>query len=232
MQNPTTFDTDADDWLEVGSGNDTDSVFSVDSASEDDRSSISADQLNPRPPSSLSLASSQSQDEDVPVDTWEGLTEEVSLPESLMDEPPTVATEGAVATAPGVVSEQAIFDQPFPGTLTASRTISYPPSVQSSTRDLRLSFPDPLTSSRDQLAFDPPDSSSQESFSFDVDHTQVTLPESMLDSAPALSTQSDESNSEVMVDAIDQDLPLEMPGDFSMKVDTVIDNYQKIYLID
>ncbi|KAJ7650299.1 hypothetical protein FB45DRAFT_887512 [Roridomyces roridus] len=110
------------------------------------------------PPSSRRSSISLGSSVDGEIDAWEGLVE---------DEPQDAAADFGLGTTVDVdeqtsdgeghaSSEEqlvtAALEQSLVGTLSASRTSSLGHStVHNSLRDLRLSFPDPLTSSRDEL---------------------------------------------------------------------------------
>lgn len=92
------------------------------------------------------------------IDAWEGFADD--SPEELVpDADPVVAAVEQAGTVDGqgsVSDEQlvtAALEQSLVGTLSASRSSSLGVSstVHNSLRDLRLSFPDPITSSRDEL---------------------------------------------------------------------------------
>lgn len=144
------------DWLDIASNrgsDDNDSVISGDS----DR-----DEIGFRVPlsrrSSMSIGSSREGD----VEAWEGFVddsgdedapklESTNSPAVTADLEATVGEEGLVGSAHDLVEEQrvkAALDQSLISTLSASRSSS---ASTHTSRDLRLSFPDPLTSSRDEL---------------------------------------------------------------------------------
>ncbi|KAJ7035023.1 hypothetical protein C8F04DRAFT_1259380 [Mycena alexandri] len=144
----------SDEWLEVDSLSDTDSLSSRDSDHDD---------LPSEPPSrrsSISIGSSV----DGEIDAWEGFADDTPQ-ELLPDADPVVAAFATAEQASPrrvldstahVSDEQlvtAALEQSLVGTLSASRSSSLGVSstVHNSLRDLRLSFPDPLTSSRDEL---------------------------------------------------------------------------------
>ncbi|KAJ7494710.1 hypothetical protein B0H11DRAFT_2003080 [Mycena galericulata] len=143
------------EWLEISSNqeSDNDSLSSRDSDRDD---------LHSMPPSrrsSISIASSG----DGEIDAWEGLVDETD--HIFAESDPVVDAFAAAEHAgphrmldsDGSVSEEqfvtAALEQSLVGTLSASRSSSLglPSTVHNSLRDLRLSFPDPLTSSRDEL---------------------------------------------------------------------------------
>ncbi|KAF8206455.1 hypothetical protein K438DRAFT_1963494 [Mycena galopus ATCC 62051] len=139
------------EWLEISS-NQSDN----DSLSDSSRSS----DLPSEPPSrrsSISIGSSV----DGHIDAWEGFADD-SPDEPVPDADPVVpafatAEQAGSQHMPDAVLEEqfvnAALEQSLVGTLSASRSSSLgvPSTVHSSLRDLRLSFPDPITSSRDEL---------------------------------------------------------------------------------
>ncbi|TCD61669.1 hypothetical protein EIP91_008117 [Steccherinum ochraceum] len=150
------FDTSSDsDWLDISSraSEDNDSVASFYDSDRDD--------IYERPASRRSLSSLTSSRSGV-VEGWEGLIDDA-------DEA-TPAAETAPATFSDVSADEerpaspeqdpedekvkAGLEQSMMSTLSSPRSNSLSNSMQTSvvrsTRDLRLSFPDPLTSSRDQ----------------------------------------------------------------------------------
>jgi len=156
------FDSLSDsDWQEVASGrysDDNDSLSELDS----DREEINSMPQSRR--SSISNAESNG------VDCWQGLVSDTGdddmypapLASPLGAEPVAVGfnpNSNEVVDATGVADEDQrvkdALDQSFVGTLSASRssnaTSAHTSSVHNSIRDLRLSFPDPLTSSHDEL---------------------------------------------------------------------------------
>ncbi|KAJ7170665.1 hypothetical protein C8R43DRAFT_980380 [Mycena crocata] len=138
------------EWLEISSNqeSDNDSISSRDS-DHDDLASVP-----PSRRSSMSLGSSV----DGEIDAWEGFADD-SLDDPVAGVHFAVAAGAAAehAASPDGVSEDqlvaAALEQSMVGTLSASRSSSLGVSstVHNSLRDLRLSFPDPLTSSRDEL---------------------------------------------------------------------------------
>ncbi|KAI0955831.1 hypothetical protein AcV7_006394 [Taiwanofungus camphoratus] len=152
------------DWLDIASSRaseDTDSVAGFDDSDRED--------ANGRPPSRRSFSSTDSS-RDGEVQGWEGLAEEASdephvLRASLFTEPPPISTRTAALVSDAVSSQPAdedpeeeqrvkdALDQSMMSTLSSSRSNSLAGSHTSivQSRDLRLSFPDPLTSSRDEL---------------------------------------------------------------------------------
>jgi hypothetical protein len=149
------------DWLDIASGHDSDndstSLFS-------DRNGISSLPLSRR--SSMSLGSSREGE----VEAWEGFVSDSSEDDFAgLDNPArtgTVRRAGGVSVHPTNDSsvpeapaspvdpqeEQRVklaLDQSFVSTLSSSR--SPPGTVQNSVQNLRLSFPDPLTSSDTSL---------------------------------------------------------------------------------
>jgi len=150
------FDSFSDsDWLDIARESDTESLSSRDS----DRPEVESSPLSRR--SSFSTSSSR----DGEVEAWEGFVEESADEGSPVvddpDQPPLAAQAGLLAgPSSGPVTEDNVaedrlvrdgLDQSVISTLSASRSSSHPSTVQNSLRDLRLSFPDPLTSSRNEL---------------------------------------------------------------------------------
>lgn len=151
------------DWLDVassGASGDTDSVAAFDDSDREDH--------HDRAPSRQSFASLASSRGGV-VEGWEGLIEDSTDEESIdhptlnPDVPPSPsiahALQAALTSAPGTQDDtddelvRAGLEQSMMSTLSASRSNSLSGSMQTSvirSRDLRLSFPDPLTSSREQ----------------------------------------------------------------------------------
>lgn len=143
------------DWLDISSkeSDDNDSV-----SSDHDESDFGP--LSRR--SSLSIGSSRGE-----VEAWEGFAEDSGDEDvtqnidivgiSPLDLPPALRNSTAFPRgANGDIMEEqrvnAALDQSMISTLSASRTSSgHATTAQNSVRDLRLSFPDPLTSSRDEL---------------------------------------------------------------------------------
>lgn len=153
------------DWLDISSSKESDDNDSV-SSKASDRDEVDYGPRSRR--SSTSLGSSRDGD----IEAWEGFAEDsadelaphddltgLSIPPTL---PPALhSTAGgpddALAISSDLVADQCIkatLDQSTTGTLSASRTSSlagHASTAQNSIRDLKLSFPDPLTSSRDEL---------------------------------------------------------------------------------
>ncbi|KAG6908336.1 hypothetical protein DXG01_005247 [Tephrocybe rancida] len=148
------------DWLDIASNresDDNDSVMSGDSDGED----MGMVPLSRR--SSISIGSSRDGD----VDAWEGFVDEsgdeaqcaepaIAMPPgpttAVMDVSSLAASEVTVGETHDHYEEQRVIealDQSMISTLSASRSSTG--SAHASLRDLRLSFPDPLTSSRDDL---------------------------------------------------------------------------------
>ncbi|KIJ62796.1 hypothetical protein HYDPIDRAFT_135185 [Hydnomerulius pinastri MD-312] len=149
------------DWLDIAStGGGSDDNDSICSFRETDQ-----ERLSPRSRSrQSSLSYSSSRDGD--VDAWEGLIED-SADEGMPDDvlAPSSSTVPLVSDDPGSSSinhteetsfeEQRVkegLDQSMISTLSSSRSSSlHASTAHSSSRDLRLSFPDPITSSREEL---------------------------------------------------------------------------------
>ncbi|KAI0264502.1 hypothetical protein BC834DRAFT_883403 [Gloeopeniophorella convolvens] len=143
------------DWLDISASEDAGSI----GIPESDR-----DDVEDRPPSRRSF-SSHSSSRDGDVDIWEGLVEAIG-DEALLEEPAEF-THGAsplgqssFTYADGFAAEERrvedALNQSMVSTLSTSRASSMSASgttnhVAGRARDLRLSFPDPLTSSKDEL---------------------------------------------------------------------------------
>lgn len=161
------FDTSSDsDWLDISSraSEDNDSVASF---FDSDR-----DEVFDRPASRRSLSSLTSSRSGV-AEGWEGLIDDADEATPLAQARPAPFGDGddcdrpasPVQEDPEEEKVKAGLEQSMMSTLSSSRSSSLSNSVQTSvvrsTRDLRLSFPDPLTSSRDH----PLNSSSYEDIS-------------------------------------------------------------------
>lgn len=152
------------DWLDISSNKESEDNDSV-SSSASDQDEIDYRAVSRR--SSMSLGSSR----DGEVEAWEGFAEDdsedeqagpvhhddligISIPPTL---PPALRTLSAASPLRDItetsVGDATILNQSMAGTLSASRSSSggHASTAHNSTRDLRLSFPDPLTSSRDEL---------------------------------------------------------------------------------
>ena len=162
------------DWLDISSGRDSDDNDSL-SSQDSDHEEISSLPLSRR--SSISNGSSMNGE----VEAWEGFVSDngdevapdphteavlgmyhVPLHSALEAEPITVGFIPDIndhsTIAPEVDEEDRkvrdALDQSFVGTLSASRSSTsggHTSSTHTSIHDLRLSFPDPLTSSHDEL---------------------------------------------------------------------------------
>jgi len=165
------------DWLDISSSKESDDNDSVSSRASD-HDEVDYGLRSRR--SSTSIGSSRDGD----VEAWEGFAEDsadelphddlagLSIPPTL---PPalrntTVALDDALTVSSDVIDQrvQAALDQSTTGTLSASRASSlggHASTAQNSVRDLKLSFPDPLTSSRDELNTTYEDASSSETTS-------------------------------------------------------------------
>ncbi|KAL0955003.1 hypothetical protein HGRIS_003928 [Hohenbuehelia grisea] len=158
-------DTDSlsdSDWLDIASNRGSLNDVDISDFEHDDDESSS---VPPSRRSSISLTSSQSDS----VDAWEGFAEETGVAEADDQEDEGAAADrsdsGAnlaqddSATRPDSAMEDLrvmeALDQSVVSTLGASRlstsSAGQASTAHSSIRDLRLSFPDPLTSSRDDL---------------------------------------------------------------------------------
>jgi hypothetical protein len=157
------------DWLDIASGHDSDNA-SLSDESEGEGEPVS--QPLSRTSSSISLGSSRGE-----VEAWEGFVDEhtgevtARLARGMYPMPPSVAAGAEripLGLIPDIVTDQDIaedelvkeaLNQSLIGTLNASRTSTTSSSSssghfgsnQASVRDLRLSFPDPLTSQRNEL---------------------------------------------------------------------------------
>lgn len=157
------------DWLDIANGHESDFNDSL-SSQDSDR-----DELNSRPHSrrsSISMGSSK----DSEVEAWEGFVDDSEdeaaafppafIPDIDNDQDP--AEDQRVKDA---------LDQSLMGTLSASRSSAgHSSSAHTSIRDLRLSFPDPLTSSRDELNRSYEDVSPSEMTFSDADDLEMTPP--------------------------------------------------------
>lgn len=154
------------DWLDISSNKDSEDDDSVSSRASD-HDEVDYNVASRR--SSLSIGSSR----DGEIEAWEGLADEESDDDELRPHddligisiPPTLPPalrKSAVASplrdsAGGLAEDRnlnTVIDQSLTGALSASRSSSsggHASTAQNSIRDLRLSFPDPLTSSRDQI---------------------------------------------------------------------------------
>lgn len=147
------------EWLDVASGreSDTDSIHSSRGTDHGRTSSCSRSRR-----SSISIGSSGEED----VDAWEGLIED-SVDEGLVPDTVRLSTsavafhQGLFTTSPDEdtgdpTEERRVkegLDQSMISTLSSSRSSSlHASTVINPPRDLRLSFPDPITSSREELS--------------------------------------------------------------------------------
>jgi hypothetical protein len=145
------------DWLDISSGRDSDDNDSL-SSQDSDHEEISSLPLSRR--SSISNGSSMNSE----VEAWEGFVSDNG--DEVAPDPHAEAVLGFIpdindhsTVAPEEVDEEDrkvrdALDQSFVGTLSASRsstTGGHTSSTHTSLHDLRLSFPDPLTSSHDEL---------------------------------------------------------------------------------
>lgn len=182
------FDSLSDsDWLDIAS------------RTSDDNDSVSSHEgLSSRPLSRLSRRSSISfgSSHESEVDAWEGFVDEsgdesavesgMCIVRPLVSHPTESIPTGPIPDISHDSSDDRLvkeaLDQSLVGTLSASRTSSTSHSTHSSIRDLRLSFPDPLTSSRDQLGKPYPETLECDSPSNDAD-TTISLTDSMVSSS-------------------------------------------------
>ncbi|KAF8825147.1 hypothetical protein HHX47_DHR7000093 [Lentinula edodes] len=137
------------DWLEIASNreSDTESVSSNNGAASSSHSRRS----------SISTGSSRSGD----VEAWEGFLEEITDEvEAKINEFNPTNPDNEQSTSPFIdldedhLEERRVRDglnQSLTSTLGTSRISSHPSTVHNSLRDLRLSFPDPLSSSHDEM---------------------------------------------------------------------------------
>ncbi|KAH9481723.1 hypothetical protein JR316_0006250 [Psilocybe cubensis] len=149
------------DWLDIASGRDSDDNDSL-SDQDSDRDEISSMPRSRR--SSISNGDSVSSD----VEAWEGFVSDggdeaeaitgmytVPLPSALGAQPLVLGFDPIVPIVDEAIAAEdrrvrEALDQSFVGTLSASARAATG-SAHTSIRDLRLSFPDPITSSRDEL---------------------------------------------------------------------------------
>lgn len=172
------------DWLDISSR-----------ASDDNESIglIESDRDEPfrRPPSRQSISSaSSSRDGDVEAEGWEGFVEDAdeggvegpSVPVSdspIHDAQSFSADEPPISNADDDQLVRAALDQSMMSTLSNSRSNSLSGSTHASgasrLHDLRLSFPDPLTSSRDELqsSFEDLSPATSDPLTLEDDDTQV-----------------------------------------------------------
>ncbi|KAI6039191.1 hypothetical protein EDC04DRAFT_2568814 [Pisolithus marmoratus] len=147
------------DWLDISGtdreSDDNDSIFSSSRDTDHEHASRSRSRQ-----SSLSYGSSRDGD----IDVWEGMIED-SADEALPDQalvPPPVSLYPHEESHPVIhaneetsLEEQRVnegLDQSMVSTLSSSRSSSlHASTLHNSVRDLRLSFPDPITSSREEL---------------------------------------------------------------------------------
>ncbi|KAJ8515675.1 hypothetical protein ONZ45_g6961 [Pleurotus djamor] len=158
------FDSSSDsEWLEISSNRSASPSGGDDSDSELDRDDLSSVPLS-RTSSSISLGSSR----DGEIEAWEGLIEETDVQQPMghdLDMTAGTVAQGDLAVSVDLSGSdsthrepdddedmrvRAALDQSMISTLSASRSSSSP-TAHNSFHDLRLSFPDPLTSSKDEL---------------------------------------------------------------------------------
>jgi hypothetical protein len=150
------FDSPSDsDWLDIASSRESDDNDSVSSDSDRER----VDDIPPSRRSSISLGSSRDGD----IDAWEGFVSDSADEASVVDPIQQIVSspvhEPIPSTEVDAEEDQRVkdaLDQSMISTLANSRSPSLAASAHNgsphgSPRDLRLSFPDPLTSSRDEL---------------------------------------------------------------------------------
>lgn len=186
------------DWLDISSraSDDNESIGLI----ESDR-----DDAFRRPPSRQSLSSnSSSRDGDVEAEGWEGFVEDAD--ESGVDGPSVPVSSSPIRDAQSLPTDEptvtnpeedqlvrAALDQSMMSTLSSSRSNSLSGSTHSPgasrLHDLRLSFPDPLTSSRDELQGSFEDLSPASSDPLTLDDTEPEVdPLSLCSQDPGLPT--------------------------------------------
>lgn len=163
------------DWLDVASPRDSDDNDSLAS----DHDELPSVPLSRR--SSISLGSSRDGD----VEAWEGFVTDASADERF----PHVASPLRLGSAPDENDDQDTaeddrvkegLEQSLISTLSASRSSSaaHSASNHASLHDLRLSFPDPLTSSKNNIALSRPGTPTDE---LDLEAFDQAVPEEDLD---------------------------------------------------
>ncbi len=171
------------DWLDVASPRDSDDNDSLAS----DRDELPSVSLSRR--SSISLGSSRDGD----VEAWEGFVTDASADERA----PHVASPLRLGSGPDLIDDQDTaeddrvkegLEQSLISTLSASRSSSaaHSASTHASLHDLRLSFPDPLTSSKNNIALSRPGTPTDD---LDVEAPDQAVPEEYLDFPPLLPEQ-------------------------------------------
>lgn len=197
------------DWLDIASGRDSEDNDSLSDQESSDRDEISSMPRSRR--SSISNDDSLSSD----VEAWEGFVSDsgdesseavigmypASIPSPLGAEPIAIGFDPSMPQANLEVTEEEdkrvreALDQSFVGTLNASSrlvnasAVAHPQSAHTSIRDLRLSFPDPLTSSRDELnrSYETVASPTETSISSSTDNdNDETVPEHSLSTFPPI----------------------------------------------
>ncbi|KAF9237676.1 hypothetical protein BU15DRAFT_63062 [Melanogaster broomeanus] len=174
------------DWLDIASTDRESDNESISSSRGADHERLSSRSRSRQ--SSLSYGSSRDGD----VDVWEGLIEDSAdegMPDAVLAHPsshvPPVSQDAGSSDinpteeiSPEELREKEALDQSMISTLSSSRSSSlHASTVHNSSRDLRLSFPDPITSSREELL-----SSSYEDVQSPSDTTfSVTDPDLILD---------------------------------------------------
>ncbi|KAF9557425.1 hypothetical protein CPC08DRAFT_50077 [Agrocybe pediades] len=133
------------EWLDIASGQDSD-----DSLSDHDSDH---DGINSMPRSRRSSFSNEDSSAASDVEAWEGFVSDAGDDQdALTGFDPSIPL---IVTAEEDERVREALDQSFIGTLSSSRSSTlgsgHLPTIHTSIRDLRLSFPDPLTSSRDEL---------------------------------------------------------------------------------
>lgn len=125
------------DWFDIASNRESD----TESLSDSDHNE--AGSMPPSRRSSFSVGSSA----DGEVDSWENSASEVSD----IDQESAFRRHSLLTDQAEEQRVRDALDQSMISTLSASRSNSNPSTVHNSVGDLQLSFPDPLTSSRDEL---------------------------------------------------------------------------------
>lgn len=203
------------DWLDIASTDrDSDDNDSIYSSRETDHEGPSCSRSRR---SSLSYGSSRDGD----VEAWEGLIEDsadegvpndVRAPNphvaSLSQHPATHDLSHIQETSAEELRVKEGLDQSMISTLSSSRSSSlHTSAVHTSSRDLRLSFPDPITSScREPL-----------STSYEEIQPNSDLPSSAADSAPELDDEEMPSASQIL-SPHPQATPVSSPSESELKV--------------
>lgn len=199
------------DWLDISSraSDDNESIGLI----ESDR-----DETFRRPPSRQSISSnSSSRDGDVEAEGWEGFVEDTD--EGGVDEPSVPVSSSPIRDVQSLSTDEppianaeedqlvrAALDQSMMSTLSSSRSNSLSGSTHAPgtgrLHDLRLSFPDPLTSSRDELqgSFEDLSPASSDPLTLDDEDVQV-------DSSPLCSQDPGLATTPEVPDMHSDDIP-------------------------